>query len=328
MAQPTGSDLHVNRPLTNISVAYMQRTQDFIADQVFPSVGVDKKSDLYYKYTKGDWFRTVAQERAPATESVGSGWTVDQDSYVCKVWAVHKDIADQDRSNQDSPAFDLDRDATEFTTRDILLRRELNWITSYFATGIWNAVNPDQTGVVSGPSTNQFLQWNDTDSTPIEDIYGQRIDITEKTGYAPNTLVIGPRVDEAWKNHPQFLERIKYTQRGIVTRDLIAATMDLDRILVPMIIRNTSDEGQAESMSFAYGKAALLCYAAPSPGLLQPSAGYTFSWTGFLGASALGSRTKRFRMEHLEADRVETEISFVQKLVSQDLGVFFTAAVA
>ena len=67
MPNPTQSDLHVNVPLTNVSVAYMQDKAQFIADKVFPRVPVQKQSDLYWKYSKSDWRRTDAQKRAPGT---------------------------------------------------------------------------------------------------------------------------------------------------------------------------------------------------------------------------------------------------------------------
>ena len=38
MGQPTGSDLHVSRPLTNISVAYIQDQSDFAASRAFSPV--------------------------------------------------------------------------------------------------------------------------------------------------------------------------------------------------------------------------------------------------------------------------------------------------
>lgn len=326
MAQPTGSDLHVNIPLTNVSVAYLQSMSQFISDKIFPAIPVDKKTNVYYKYTKGAWFRTNAAKRAPATESAGTGWDVTTDNYSCDVFAVHKDIADQDRANADTPILDLDRDATMFTTRDLMLQKELSWVTNYFGTGIWS--NTDQTGVGAAPGANQFLQWNLTAATPIEDITAQRMSIAQLTGYPPNTLVLGPRVFEKIKNHPEFTDRIKYTQTGIVTAELIARVLDLDQVLIPMVTQNTAAEGAADAFSFAYGKAAFLCYAAPSAGILQPSAGYTFNWTGYLGASAAGTRMKRFRMEQLAADRIEAEIAYTQKVVAADLGTFFTAAVA
>jgi hypothetical protein len=72
---------------------------------------------------------------------------------------------------------------------------------------------------------------------------------------------------------------------------------------------------------------ALLCYSAPSPGLMVPTAGYTFSWTGLIGAGNQGNRIKRFRMDPLNSDRVEIDCAFDQKLVAADLGCFFNTCV-
>jgi hypothetical protein len=319
MAQPTGSDLHVNTPLTNISVAYMQGNESFIADKVFPSVPVDFKSNIYYKYNRGDWFRTAAQKRAPRTESVGTGWSVTSDSYLCDVQAVHVDIADQDRANQDRPVLDMDRDGTLLVTRDMLLRRELDWVSNYFGKSKWTG-DADQKGA-STASTDQFIQWDRSSATPIEDFATWSTNMQEKTGMRPNVLVIGQRVFDGLKNCDEFIERIKYTQRGVLTLDLIASLLDIPKVLVPAVVQNSADELEAEDISFIYGKDALLCYAAPSAGLMTPSAGYIFEWTGFMG-SVRGSRMKKFRMEHLEADRIEAEMSYDMKQVGSDLGIF------
>ncbi len=48
MAQPTASDVHVDAVLTNLSVAYIQEQDAYIATKVFPVIPVDKKSDKYY----------------------------------------------------------------------------------------------------------------------------------------------------------------------------------------------------------------------------------------------------------------------------------------
>lgn len=331
MAQPTGGDLHVSRPLTNISVAFMQGNEEFIADKVFPSVPVDFKANEYYKYNRGDWFRTRAQKRAPRTESAGTGWNVTKDSYLCDVQAVHVDIADQDRANQDKPMLDMDRDGTLLVTRDMLLRRELDWVENYFGRSKWTGAGAltttDQKGAATA-STNQFIQWNRTSATPIEDFAAYSTKMQKRTGLRPNRLVIGQEVFDGLKNCDEFIERIKYTQRGVLTLELISALLDIEQVLVPGVVQNTSDEVDTadnedlSDMEFIYGKDALLCYAAPSAGLMVATAGYTFEWTGFMG-SIRGSRMKKFRMEPLEADRVEAEMAYDMKQVSSDLGIFF-----
>ena len=95
------------------------------------------------------------------------------------------------------------------------------------------------------------------------------------------------------------LDRGQTTGPVVVMRENLAALFELEQVLVMDAIHNTAKEGATASHSFIGGKHALLCYAAPSPGLMTPSAGYTFSWTGYVGASDNGVRIKRFRMEEL-----------------------------
>ena len=41
----TPSSVHIDAPLSNLTLAYAQSQENFIADKVFPTVGVDKQSD-------------------------------------------------------------------------------------------------------------------------------------------------------------------------------------------------------------------------------------------------------------------------------------------
>jgi hypothetical protein len=94
-------------------------------------------------------------------------------------------------------------------------------------------------------------------------------------------------------------------------------------------IETTSKLGASTRTSaFIGGKHALLAYVPPAPGIMTPSAGYTFAWTGYLGAGPDGQRIKRFRMENLAADRIEIEMAFDMKVISADLGAFFNNAVS
>lgn len=325
MPLPTAGDVHVNRPLTNISIAYIQSQDQFIADRVFPNIPVSKQSDRYFVYEREDWFREEAQERAPGTETAGGGWRIDNTpTYYARVYGVHKDVDDQIRANADEP-LDMDRDATLWITQQLLLKRERIWAASYFRTTVWGT---DLVGVPGAPGVGQFTQWDQANSTPIEDVTNAAVAIAELTGFRPNVLVLSPFVFNALRNHPDVLDRIKYTQRGVVTTELLAGLFDVDRVLVPWGVVNTAPEGVQGNFAFVFGKSALLVYANPNPGILQPSGGYIFSWTGYTGAGPAGNRIKRFRIEQIASDRVEGEIAFDAKLVAPDLGVFFSGAVS
>jgi hypothetical protein len=317
MSQPTAAAVHaVDVPLTNVSVAYIQNEGHFVAGQVFPRIPVTKQSDRYYTYPKGDWFRDEAEVRADATESAGSGFTLSDDTYFCDVLALHKDIGDQARANQDA-AIDLERDTTEFLTQRMLLSREIRWNSEYMSTGIW------------ATTTTSTALWDDyTNGDPISDIEVGKETILANTGYEPNTLVLAYSVWRQLKHHPDIVDRYKHTTNQSITTEMFARVVEIDRVLVTKAIQNTALEGStAPSMSFVTGNDALLCWVPPSPGLLIPSPGYTFEWTG-MSPAGLSAAISRFRMEHLMADRVEAHQAYDFKLVASDLGYFFDEIVS
>lgn len=326
MPNPTAGDLHVNAPLSNVSVAYAQRSEDFVADKLFPVIPVQKQSDLYWTFDRKDWLRSEARERAPGTESVGVGYRVSTESYYSTVYAVHNDIDDQTRANAD-PAHNLDVTATEFVTNQLLRKRDLLFVDKYMKTGVWSK---DLDGVAGAPGANQFKRWDVAGSTPVEDLRTQIISMAQTTGYRPNTLVLGPHTWKALADHAELLDRIKYSQKGVVGPQLLAGLLDIDKVLIAWAIKNTANEGGTESNVFMTGdgKDALLMYVNSNPAPKTVSAGYVFAWTGFLGASAYGGRIKTFRMESIESDRVEGEMAFDMKVIASDLGAFFEDAVA
>lgn len=329
MPQPTAGDVHVNTPLTNVSIAYLQDQGNFVASQVFPNVPVEKQSDRYYTYDRGEFNRDEMEVRAPGDESAGSGYTLDNTpTYYAPIYAFHKDIPDAIRANADA-VLNQDMEATRYVTLKALIKREKVFVANYFAGSVWTN---DWDGVASGANgTSTFLQWNDPNSTPIEDIRLGKTTVLESTGFEPNTLVIGQRVLDKLIDHPDIVDRVKYGQtNGVAQVDLsdLASLLKIERVLVMKAIENTANKNATNVHAFIGGKKALLCYAAPQPGLMTPSAGYTFSWTGYVGAGPEGNRIKRFRMENKASDRVEIEAAFDLKLISADLGTFWDTIVA
>ena len=332
MPNPAQSDLHVNAPLTNVSVAYIQNQADFISTQIFPKVPVKKQSDLYWKYSKSDWRRTDVAKRAPSTESPGVGYKMDTDTYFAHVYAVHKDIDDQIRANADSN-FKVDSDATKFVTNQLLLKRDIDWAAKFFTTGVWDQ---EKTGVSSGPSTDEFLQWNDDASDPINDVSSWCVDFRQLTGFKPNKLVLGANVLQELKNHPDIIDRIKYTQRGIVTEDLLATLFGVEKIVTAYATAASGAEindAAAQDAAATYGfiadsKSFLLAYTPSSPSLMTPSAGYTFTWDGYAGGNSQGIKIKNFRQEAIASDRIEGEMTYDMKVVATDMAIFGTEVVA
>ena len=315
MPQPTQSQVHVDAILTNMSVAYMNEADSFIANKVFPTVNVQKQSDKYFTYTQADFYRDQAKARADGTESAGSGYGLSTATYSSAVWALHKDIGDQVRANSDAP-LDPDMDATRFLTHQMMIRQERDWASNFFTTGVWDT---DST-----PST----LWSASGSDPIGNIETAKNTILSNTGYLANTLVLSYNVYSILKNHADFVDRFKYTSADSIGPDLMARILEVDRVLVMKGVYNSAAEGATASYAQIGDKDALLAYVAPQAGLMTASAGYNFVWTGVGGGLGTSTAVSRFRMDHLRSDRLEIESAWDFKVVGSPLGYFFSNAVA
>ena len=326
---PTVSDVHVNRPLTNFAQKYLQDASGFVSMRAMPNLPVSNKSDQYWKFDRADFFRDEAQEVADGTEAPTGGFSLSQDSYLCKVHKWASDVTDQQRANQD-PQVNLEESKAQYVSLKLLIRRERLFMSRYFGSGIWTG---DQTGVNSAPGANQFLRWNVAGSTPIADIRLGMETIQARSGYRPNRLLLARQVWNKLLDNDDLLSRISGgATAGMpaqVQRQLVASLLELDEILVADGVFNSAQKGAAEATGFIAGKHALLYYAPASVSVDgTPSAGVQFSWTGLTGATPSGYRIRRFRMEHLESDRIEGQMSFDYKVTAPELAQFFITAVA
>lgn len=327
---PTPQNVHVDSLLTNISIAFRNGQSNYIADKVFPVIPVAKQSDLYRIYEKGAWFRDDARKRADTTAAAETDFTMSTAPYYADVWAIRQFLGDQTLANHDAPG-NLLQEATRFVTDKLLLRRENQFVQDYFKAGVWSY---DYTGVSGAPAAAQFTQWNDyINSNPIQDIETGKLSIVSTTGLEANTLVFGRQVWPVLRNHPDIIDRISggATNANPALADLetIARVFGVERVLVANALKVTSAEGQTNTFEFTAGKGAMLVHAASAPGLMTPSAGYTFAWNdlpnGLPGATVA---VKRYRNEERAAEVVEAQMAFDNKVVAPELGAFYASAVA
>ena len=316
---------HIDRAMTNFSVAYQQGADAFIADKIFPIVRVQKQSDIYFSYSKADSFRDEVKERGQGAESVGFNWNVKEEApYHCKKYALHYDITEEERVNYDQP-INVERDTVDMLTDKMLLNREIAFQKKYFTSGVWGS---DKVG------GTDFAKFSDPTSSPVETINQAMLDMASSTGKKPNFIIMSPDVLYALKNHEEIMDRIKYTQKGVITLDLIAELFEVEKIYVPWGVVNTAPvkanyDLTDENTDFIYKGSMLLGYRTSSPRLKEPSAGYIFAWTGLEGASAYGSRIVRIPMDMLGigTERIEAEMAYDMKVICKDMGMFFSAVV-
>ena len=306
-----------NNYLTNMSMAYFANPGDFVAPCIFPICPVELSSSYYYKFDKADLARDNVR-RKPAYGKVAPAiFGQTDDTYKCEVDQVIvgiDQIATLDYQRSRAPGVaDPRRAKVRFATEQMLLHQDIIFARNFFHTGVWGQ---EWSGVAATPSGSQFLKFSDANFDPVH-FFDERIrDIKQSGRRTPNRLALGYDAYLALKEHPDILERIKYTgttaNPAKVTPAVLAQLFGVEQVKVLESTYNAASLGQDEDMQFICDtKGALLCYATPSPAIDEPSAGYIFTWD-MLGNGA-----------HVAFDQFDgekgTHTEFVEGLMSTDM---------
>jgi hypothetical protein len=333
----TPSQVHIDAPLTNLTLAYLQSADNFIADKVFPIVDVDKQSDKYYIYDRENFNRSGQRKQlAPRTRPERVGMSLSNDSYFADVFGLATDFDEQTLANEDA-ALETRAMGAQMLTHNMLIDREKDFVTNFFSDNVWGT-NWD--GVDNGDNDTaiEVTNWDDyTNSTPIVDMRRLSTAIQLKSGgFKPNTMVISKAVRDVLVDHPDILARLNggatVTNTALITEAKLAEIFEVERLFVLEGIENTAAEGASESNAFIGGDHAMLCYTPSSAGLRTPAAGLTFAWNSLPGVSNLGLTVESFTGDFLRvegiAEEIHVKMSYDMKIVGSDLGGFINSVLA
>ena len=322
----TPSAVHIDQPLSNLTLACVQEQTNFIADKVFPTVGVQRQSDKYYIYDRANMNRTGdVKKLAPRTEVNRIGMAISNDSYFADVYGLGMDFDEQTLANEDA-MLEIRAAGSQTIVNRLLIHREEQFASSFFAAGIW------------GTDVTPGNLWSDyTNSTPITDVTtGRRTMQLKSGGFKPNTMVVGKEVRDILINHPDILARLNggatVTNTALITNAKLAEIFEVENFYVMEAVKNDAVEGLAESNSFIGGKNALLVHAPRNAGLMTPASGLTFAWNNIPGANNLGITVESFSDDALKrqqvAEHIQVKMAYDMKVVGADLGYFFSAVIA
>jgi hypothetical protein len=308
------ADIHVDTPLSNLSTAFMQDQSEYIASKWFPIVNVSQISGNYFKYALRTFFESPSKKWTPGSKMPGG--VIDMDTkgtYSCQFRGYEFPLPAHLAAAQDSMV-NLERAITEKVTRALLLDQEIQISSDFFVTGKWTEY--------TGASSGSYTYWDDyANSDPLENIKYAKLQTKAGSGMTPNTLVINEQVYEALRLHPQMKEIYKYTQPAIMTEDLIARAVGLDKMHVGKAIYMSSVEGATDALSYVWARSAWVGYVAPQVGLMTPTAGAIFSYTGMTGGYSPAIERIPDRRTH--ADYFQGYTCYDDQLVSTLLGRMF-----
>jgi hypothetical protein len=267
MSKPTYQQVHIDVALTNISIAY--RPGGFIAEQVFPTVPVKNITGKYFIYTKADWLRREADVRAPGARAARGDFGLSTGNYTCVERAMAKGVPDEIVDNADSPLAP-DRDAAQWVTNQLMLEQEYDVAALAFGNSVWSA------------SATPGTLWSNDTSDPIGDVATATNAVVSTIGLEANTGVMGRGLWRYTAQHPDIVDRIKGAagpnSPAVVTLNAVSALFGLDRLVVGSAIADSANEGASSSLAYIWGNHLLVAYVTRAPSLLNPSAGYTFTY--------------------------------------------------
>jgi hypothetical protein len=310
MAQPTNNALQAVDPvLTNMLLAYSQADNRFVADRVFPSVPVDFITSTYYLLTQKYWFADEAKVRAPGGPVARGGYGVETDTVTSLQYALGHIIPDENRANNQVP-MSLERMGAEWLAGQHLINRERRFAAAAMITGVW------------GTSNSSATKWSDyAASDPIAAIKTAKRTISQATGMTPNQMVMGEIVADALENHPDLIDRIKYTQLATSTsvRAAMAALFELE-FLVGKAIYNSANEGATASYAAIIDDDCLVCYTKPGADMMTASAGKTFYWAP---GGGMGTAEPIWHDNQIKSDVLDSKQQNAHKITASNLGYIF-----
>lgn len=321
-----------NNYLTNMSMAHFQKPEDYVAHSIFPVCPVQLSASYYYTFSKEDLARDNVQPKPAFGKVDPAVMGQDDNTYKCHVDQIIlgiDQIAALNYQRSRAPGVNDPRRAKVRTaTEQMLLHQDILFAKNFFHAGVWAN---ELTGTTNGSGSKEFVKFNDTSFDPIGFFDDLRTEIKRQGRRTPNRLALGIQAYNALKNNPFVKESVKYTgttaNPAIVTPNVLAQLFGVEQVKVLESTYNSAGLGQKESMEFICDpKAALLCYATPTPQIDEPSAGYIFTWD-MLGNGASVAFDQYEGENGTHAEFIEGLCASDMKKTSDDLAIFLKECV-
>lgn len=311
---PQQNVIHIDQALTNLSLAYMN--EDYVAEEVLPTVTVDKRTDKYFVYGK-EYFRFTESRVRPGAAADEFDYTLSTNPFQAERRARRHLITDDEINMADVPLMP-EADSVELLAEKMMLIREYD--TAAYCTSTANMTN--YTALAGGN------QWSDyANSVPLTNIKTAKASVRTLAAKKANSIVIPYETALVLADHPSIKDLIKYTDPNALTESGLPPFIRGLRVIEPGTIYDSALEGRTFSPAAVWGKNVIVFYRSPGSGRKVLSLGYTFmapdATTG-----ATGMSTRSYREEARTGLWVETQLTYDLRIVASGAGFMFTSAIA
>ncbi|MCK9193867.1 MAG: major capsid protein [Nevskia sp.] len=268
MPQLTPAQARVVDPvLTTYAQGYSD--PEFVGFYLFPSVPVNAAGGQIIEFGK-ESFRQYNTQRAP-----GGSIKRAQTGYLGRPFSLQNHAfagtvpLENLRDAKQIPGVDLGKRAIRSALSVVQRSLEIQQA----ATAL-NAAAYDTNHKVALTGTGK---WSDPTAKPITQISTYREAVRASSGRYPNVATFSAVAWQAFINNPEVIDRIKYTQTGIITEQLAAVLLQVEKVVVGKSIYADSNDAFVD----IWGNNCVLAYTAlGSKDAEEPSYGYTYTLQG------------------------------------------------
>ena len=316
-----------NIMLTNMSMAFYQKQDAYVAKSLFPTLPVQLSTASYYIFSRADLARDGVQRKPQFGKVAPIQIASETDTYSVNVDQIIlgiDQISRLDLQRTKAPgSIDPRKAKTKVIAEQMNIHQDIMFADAYLKTGVWTN---EYEGVTGTPTGKQFYKFADANFEPIKFFDNLKAEMLETGRREPNRLGLGIQAFNALKENGDLLERIKYSgssaNPALINEKILAELLGIEKIVVFKSTYNSAGVGEDENMQYICDpKAALLCYATNTPQIDEPSAGYTFTWDMLGDGNYLPVR--QFEGEAgTHSEFIEGLMAVSQKKTCDELGVF------
>ena len=300
--------------LQNMTVSWESAlSEQLIAEKVCPRMETGKRAGRYFVYDRRDLTNTPDVRAGVNSELNIKRWSGAFSSYYVNDYGIKTPISALE-IEEAADVIDVEENTVATNLYDMKLAKEKRVADLYFTSA--NYTNTAAVGT----------KWTVAGAgTPILDIDNAIAALLVK----PNTMIIGEEAFNVMKNHPDVIDRIKYTGTNqnpaqAMTGALASLFQLSNGVFVGKAQQDTANKAQTEVLARLWGKHVALLYIDPNPRLKS----LTFAMTIAKGPQEVNIIPDDTIDPKPGGEWVKIFDEETEKLIAELCGYLLTAAVA
>jgi hypothetical protein len=270
----TMQNVHIDAALSDYAIGYGQQPGEYIGSLLAPPLNVQKVTDKYWVGDKSAYGDTSTfLKRAPGAEFARIEWSVSTDSYSAEGYGVEVPVIAEIAANADS-AINMQQGAVRLAVARLQMDYERRVAAMMQSTSLFTNYS----------ATADADRFDTPTSDPIGMVQDAKDNMAKKIGVRANTIWMGYEVMSKLRQHPEFVERAKYTRLvGQASMETLKEMFEVDNIYVGAALYNTAIEGATVSLDYIWGKNLGVCYIDNRSGPMDAqivTPARTFVWAG------------------------------------------------